>query len=265
MKHTTTVIHPFQQRSIDLSGALASPPPRLSLRGVLWVKFLRWIEQSPSTSLLALSMKCSMLALALLAVLAPSLMLRILWAAYEWNGHRIPLCLGTIALTASAPRCFRFVRAYSARRRKSRANGSAPTYEGIPCDELTTYLFEHQTFGTDAMNDLALAQRKWRRIADQLETNAVLVRGENNARVLNPAIDRATLTRQLRDGFPLVWDPIGKTWAERRGSFDTWTLAKDRAEAKEKARIEKLARKEKKLRAKIDHLKEQGTIGALTY
>ncbi len=139
---------------------------------------------------------------------------------------------------------------------KKEKTGNQHTYEGIPLDTFASYLCEQGAFTTNAIKDLGLSQRKWAKIADQLEHSGILKRGENNSRVLSD-IDRPTLVRQLRDGFPLVFDPVGKTWCEKRGSFDTWVLAKERREEKEKEKGERLERKAEKMRANIARMREE--------
>lgn len=228
--------------------------PRLSLRRVLWVKFLRWIEKSPLTSLWKTSLKCLTLALVLCAVSAPSFTLGLLTASAQWNNYRIPLCLATILMTVNATRLWRFAKRLSVRRGKLQPNQY--TYQGIPVDDLASYLQRNGAFGTDAMQRLALPQRKWAKIADELEGHGILVRGENNARVL-AEITREELVRQLRDGFPLVHDPVSKTWVEKRGSFDQWVLARERKEAKEKEQTERQERKADRLRKNIAKLREE--------
>lgn len=123
-------------------------------------------------------------------------------------------------------------------------------------DELASYLLQSGSFTTDAMQRLALPQRKWAKIADELEGHGILKRGENNARVL-AEITREELVRQLRDGFPLVHDPVSKTWVEKRGSFDQWVLQKERAEKKEQEQRDRLERKEDRLRKNIAKLREE--------
>ena len=164
--------------------------------------------------------------------------------------------LAIVVLAANAPRFLSFVWRYSAKRKKS--TGKALVFHGVPLDELATYLFERRTFTTSAINDLGLAQRKWQKIADELEHNGVLVRGENNARVLGE-IDRETLVRQLRDNFPLTFDGNTKTWVEKRGSYERFLYDKERTEKKEVERVDRLERKEDRARKNIAKLREESS------
>lgn len=197
-----------------------------------------------------------MLLLLCIGLLAPSFVLGLLTASAQWNNYRLPIMLAIVVFVLNAPRLFSLVRRYSAKRKKS--TGKALVYHGVPLDELTSYLFTHRTFTTSAINDLGLAQRKWQKIADELEHHGVLVRGENNARVLGE-IDRETLVRQLRDNFPLTFDGNTKTWVEKRGSYERFLYDKERAEKKEVERVERLERKEDRARKNIAKLREESS------
>lgn len=231
--------------------------PRLSLRRVLYVRFLRWIEKSSLTSILATCVKCSMLLLLCIGLLAPSFVLGILTASAKWNNYRLPIMLVIVVTVANVPRLFSLVRRYSAKQKKF--TGKAPVFHGVPLDDLASYLFNHRTFTTSAINDLGLAQRKWSKIAEELEHNGVLVRGENNARVL-AEIDRETLVRQLRDNFPLTFDDNTKTWVEKRGGYERFLYDKERTEKKEVERVERLERKEDRARKNIAKLREESNV-----
>lgn len=165
--------------------------------------------------------------------------------------------LAIVVVALNVPRFVSFVWRYSAKRKKF--TGKAPVFHGVPLDELASYLFSQRTFTTKAIDDLGLAQRKWQKIADELEHNGVLVRGENNARVLAD-IDRETLVRQLRDNFPLTYDANTKTWVEKRGSYERFLYDKERSEKKEVERVEKLERKEDRARKNIAKLREEASV-----
>lgn len=197
-----------------------------------------------------------MLLLLCCTVLAPSFALGLLTASVQWNNYRLPIMLAIVVLVLSVPRFLSFVWRYSAKRKKF--TGSAPVFHGVPLDELATYLFEKRTFTTSAINDLGLAQRKWQKIADELEHHGVLVRGDNNARVL-AEIDRATLVRQLRDNFPLSFDEHTKTWIEKHGSYERFLHDKERSSKKEEDRVSRLERKEDRARKNIAKLREEAS------
>ncbi len=250
---------PFTLRPIAKQAYVVAPEqshPRLSLKRVLYVKFLRWVENSSASELLKAILNCSMFLLIFMAIMLPHFAIGILTAAWHWSASsRVLIFCATLLLSLNAKRLYRLARRHSVQRAKT---GKAPTYHGIPFDELASYLFTSGGFTTDAMSSLALSQRKWRKIADELEHHGVLIRGESNARVLAD-ITREELTRQLRDGFPLVFDPMSKTWVERRGSFDQWVLAKERKEQKDVERVEKLERKEDNIRDRIAKLQKEQT------
>ena len=250
--NTPFTVRPIQKQLFQLNTEQSHP--RISLRRVLYVRFLRWVEKSPLQSILATCLKCLMLLLLCCAVLAPSFVLGVLTASARWNNYRLPIMLAIVVFVLNVKHLWHFAKRCNAKRRKS--TGKALAFHGVPLDELASYLFTHRTFTTKAISDLGLAQRKWSKIADELERNKILVRGENNARVLAD-IDRETLVRQLRDGFPLTYDAVSKTWVEKRGSFDQWVLSRERKEAKEQEQRDRLERKEDRMRKNIAKMREE--------
>src|SRR2546423_15708746 len=100
------------------------------------------------------------------------------------------------------------------------------------------------------MKHFGISQDKHALIAKELERHSILVRGENNARVLNE-ITREELVRQLRDKFPLVWSEPSHAWAERNGTFERWAMEKDRKERDEQEKGARLARKKAKLKDEV--------------
>lgn len=254
MQNTPTFnLRPLQKPMFQLS--TENSHPRLSLTRVLHVKFLRWVEQSTLKSLLTAFAKCSMLLLFLAFVIAPSFTIGALTASAKWNHWRLPIFSCILILTLNAPRLYRLtVRWYGKRKTSSNQH----TYHGLPLDELLSYLFTKRTFSMEAMQSLGLTQTKWRKIAEELEHNGILTRGESNTRVL-AEISREELTRQLRDGFPLVFDPVGKQWVERRGTFDRWVLERDRKQQREGEKQERLERKEERLRKSVKRLQEESS------
>lgn len=224
--------------------------PKLSLRRVLWVKLLRWIDKASPQALWKTLLRASSVVLMGLAVFAPQFLLGFLTTSARWNGYRIPLFLALLVLTLNAKRLWRGFK-------RIRHGGNQHTFHGIPSGELASWLIERRSFTRDeAIPTFGLSQGKWLTIARELEQHGVLVRGPNNARVLRD-ISLQELVRQLRDNFPLVWSDDRKVWAERNGTFERWAMAEDFSRRKleeETARKErKLERVERKLKAIMPH------------
>lgn len=256
----TNMKHQLDFRPVQrpLFAAVQTQEPRIvrdSLRRVLYDKFLAWLRKSSASSLMKATLKCLIAAALCLMIFARDFALGMLTDALDLPiVQRVMIYCVMLLLTLNVHRLFRLARRVYVKH--TRKTGNQYTYEGIALDELATYLTE-KGFTTAAMQDLALSQRKWAKIADTLEGAGILVRGENNARVLGQ-IDRATLVRQLREGFPLVFDPVGKIWCEKRGSFDRYLLDKERKEAREKERLDRLQRKEGRMRKNIADMQSNG-------
>lgn len=220
--------------------------PKLSLRRVVWVKILRWLDKATLRDLTKAGCKLSYTALLLIAVASPTYAAGVIVQAMQWNQYRIPLGIFIFFFVWYFPTLLRFCR------KKKRSTANQHTYEGIAIDELVTFLVERNGFPfKDATKDLGLTQPRWRKIAKALESAQILLRGDNNALVLN-TITREELVRQLRDSFPLVYSEHDKAWTERRSGFDSWLLQKERKEAKERNHEEKRKKKLKRLNKKIE-------------
>lgn len=249
---TPFIVRPLNKQLFQIHSEQSHP--RLSLRRVLYMKFLRWVDKTPNVSLIWTATKMAGLLVLLGIILAPSFMLGVLTASAKWNGFRLPICVGTVLFVLNAARLWKFSRRSVIKIKFSKSNQH--TYHGIPIDQMSTYLCTKGKFTMDAMKDLGLAQRKWAKIAGELEHHGVLIRGENFARVLSQ-IDRETLVRQLRDNFPLSFDDHTNTWIEKRGTYERYLAEQERNETKKVATVEKLERKEDKLKGRIEKLREE--------
>ena len=200
-------------------------------------------------------MKCSIAVALCLMIFAPHFVLGIITAAFQLTvTSKVLIYCATLVLTLNAVRFYRLAKRVRGSWKRKGANQHA--YHGIPVDELTSYLFTSGTFTTDAMGKLGLPQRKWSKIAEELEHHGVLRRGENNARVLSP-ISREDLVRQLSEGFPLTFDDVSKTWVEKRDSFARFLLDKEKKEKRETEKKERQERTADRLRKNIARMREE--------
>lgn len=224
--------------------------PRISLRRVLYVKFLRWVDQASPRALRRAVLSLLTTLGIILLIIAPQLLLGLCYSAMSWHHYGIVKVLIVLAAVGHWKTMWKLWKRVSNRR-----SGNQHTYHGLPIDDLASYLCEHRSFKVEhAMKHFGISQDKHAAIAGELQKHAVLIRGENNARVLN-TITRDELVRQLREKFPLVWSEDRNVWAERNGTFERWTMEKDRKEREEREKVEKLERKKAKLKADIAHQK----------
>lgn len=227
--------------------------PRLSLRRVLYVRFLRWIDKASPQAIWKTTVRLFSVLLLGLAYLAPQFMLGLLTAAATWNGFRIPLFLLTLFLTLNAKRLWTITRRTAVRNR----TGNQHTFHGIPVGEFAAWLLEAKAFKRDeAIRTWALSQGAYQKIASELEEHGILTRGENNARVLRD-ISMEQLVLQLRENFPLVWSEERQVWAERNGAMERWALSHDFKQRKLKEETE---RKERKLERIQKNIEEQSSF-----
>lgn len=229
----------------------------LSLRRVLYAKVLRYVDKAPAATLIRISLRTGCAVALFLAFLAPQVALGI--------------CASLIAskwlLGACGACAFLYYRAILRVSRKiifRRRGGSAKVFHGVPILELADYLLQAEAFPMTAMDALHISQPQHVKIARELEGHGVLIRGESNARILQP-ISRVELVDQLENNFPLVWSPHEKLWLKRRDSFAEYLLSKELKEKRETEHIEKRARKLQRIEKKIQDLQNPFTLRELTY
>jgi hypothetical protein len=234
---------------------------RMTLRRVLYVKFLRWVDKA-SWQKLGASLTTALCALGIVAaVIAPQFILGALYSATTWHGYRIPLVCASLAVFffgSSAWRTFQKLRVRRAR------TGNQNTWNGVPVDEMASYLLEQKQFTREhAMAALHISREKYDTMAKELEGRDVLHRGENNARVLTP-ITREQLCLQLTQKYPLVYDQERSEWVQRDGAFAQWTLNREQKEQREldqrRKRVERLERRRDALEEEVGTLESVGFI-----
>jgi hypothetical protein len=226
--------------------------PPITLGGVLTVKFLRWIDGASSTALGKALLRClTVIAIALL-VFAPNVALRAFLGVFRWHSYRIPIFLVAVSLTLNAKRLYRSTCKKCFGPKGSNQNN----YHGIPIGEIATFLLQSGGFKREvAMKKFGLSQGQYAKIASELDEHSILMRGENNARVLRP-IEREMLVTQLRDKFPYAWSDERDTWYEKNGTFERWAISQDFKQRKLTETIEKKERKLDRLEEGIRDAKQ---------
>lgn len=241
---STVVLKPQAKQLFEVQPQQSHP--RLSLRRVLWVRFLRWIDTTSLTQILKTLFRIGCVIAIALGVFARQFAIDVTLSIIRWNSYKIPIFLALLVTMLNAKRAFNFMRRAIVRTRAGNQN----TYRGLPVGELASFLMKHGSFKREeAIKAFALSQGHYQKIAEELEQQGVLKRGENNARVLRD-ITMENLVVQLRDNFPLIWDEVHQDWTEkvdaygrylREQSFKSRKL--EETEEKKERKIERLDRK----------------------
>lgn len=204
---------------LNLEPATQQSHPRLSLRRVLYVKLLRWIDKSSSEALLKATRRAAMFLLVSLLCVAPGLTIGVLTWIAKWYGTKILILSVVLSVMLNAKRVWLALR----RRRATSANQY--TYHGLPVSEFASFLKTHESFKfEDATKKLALPERQYARIAKELDEAGITVKGPNNSRVLRP-ISLEQLVRQLKEGFPMMWDEIHNEWTDKEDAYGRYLRA----------------------------------------
>lgn len=226
--------------------------PRLSLRRVLYVKMLRWVDKATFKQLFFAASNILLALAGVIVYLAPSFFLGYILSVLQWKNAVIPTSIAIFLTVWKMPTIVNFVQKW--RRTRPRTDNQY-TYHGVPIGELASFLKRHEAFKLeDAVKDLGLSQGQYSKIGKELEEAGVLTRGEKNARVLRE-ISLPQLVMQLRDKFPLAWSPERNCWYERNGAFEEWCVSHDFKQRKLKEDIERKERKVRRLENKIENIR----------
>lgn len=255
----TLTLKPIQRQMFQVQPEQSHP--RMTLRRVLYVKFLRWVDKSSWQRLSASLTTVVCAALIVAGVLVPNFILGTLYSAATWQGYRLPIVAAALIVFFFGSSAWRTLHRFRVKRART---GNQHTWNGVPVDEMASYLLEQQQFTREhAMAALHISREKYDVMAKELEGRDILRRGENNARVLTP-ITREQLCVQLTQKFPLVFDHERQEWVQRDGSFATWVLNREQKEQREldqrRARVEKLERRRDRLEEEVGTLEDAGFI-----
>ena len=215
--------------------------PRLSLQRVIWVRILRWVDKASSYQLKKAIFRLSWTVLLALLIFQSQFLLGLFLGAMQWNGMRLPLFVVLLVGTLK-------YKELKSLWKQQTNTGNQYTFEGIPRDELITYLFTNGHFKREqTMSHFEISQPHYTKIAKRLEKHDVLIRGESNALVLNK-ISREELGTQLRDNFPLKFNAEYGRWSGADTQFYRTETKRDN-ELRETEH--KFSRANRKLRKKL--------------
>lgn len=134
-------------------------------------------------------------------VIAPQLTMGYVYALLSWKSAailKIVICIAAFSYYRYAPRAFAWI---ATKLKSMRPKKTDDLYHGIPVGELADYLLEQGAFPREnAIVRFAISRKRQFKIADELERNGILERGNANARVLRPDLSREQLVTFLRDG-----------------------------------------------------------------
>lgn len=108
------------------------------------------------------------------------------------------------------------------------------TIEWIPVVELLDHLFEFESFKRDDIEEkFGIPRNRFTDLAKKLETLNVLIRGENNSRVLNPEFTRSDIATMLEGKSSTAeLKPLNRMISERSGTSEpSWKTIFERVSA----------------------------------
>lgn len=141
----------------------------------------------------------------------PDIATAMIYNIWSMENHIVPKTIGALVAAMSSPLFFENLRYVISSMNKKTPHDSI---WGVPLVEIVGYLFDNGNFPRESVCNLfAISRSEYAKIVEALDFHNILVRGENNGRVLNPLMPRETVVNIL-----LGWDKqkygnlIGKTF-----------------------------------------------------
>lgn len=117
---------------------------------------------------------------------------------WTMENHILPKIFGATALIFMSPVFFEHIRYLISQLQKKTHHDSI---WGVPVIEIVGYLFDHGNFSReDVCNNFAITRKEYSEIVEVLDIHNILVRGENNSRVLNSLMPREMVVNILMWG-----------------------------------------------------------------
>lgn len=173
-----------------------------SLRSVVWGKFVEFVSHYSFVQIISFVFMSFIAGLLSAAVFNVDETLSVGQAALVWRGGLLVKVAGTFVLVFNARRIASFVWTHLQDMIYFLADSPTPneiTIEGIPHHELLDHLFKTGSLKREEVKDkFGIAHHRFKALADRMEEVGILVRGEANARVLNPEYSRQDVALMLR-------------------------------------------------------------------
>lgn len=173
-----------------------------SLARVLYVKFVEFVAEQPLcrvAKFIGLSFLVGVLSSLLTA---PDATQTALYEAMHWKNGILTAVVWSVAIVFYSPKVLRL--AYSQILElveffSDQSCESDETIEGIPVTELVDHLFEEKSFKREEVESkFGIPRNRYHRLAEKMEEMEILVRGENNSRVLSPDVTRGEVVEHFK-------------------------------------------------------------------
>lgn len=172
--------------------------PKMTLRSVFWIKFIRSVEQNKTTYLFKKALEFLVGLSIGFMLYKPMAVLDIATKVLSFQEFVIIKIFLGVSLFFMRKRIVTFYKKVSRWVRNRKVSKSKEALiDGVPVSELVDYLFRNNNFKREGVNGaretFGLNMDRYNRLAQALEDKNVLVRGENNMRVLSKSWSRQSL------------------------------------------------------------------------
>lgn len=181
--------------------------PKKTISSVLWMRFLKWLENTPFKKILHKILELILFCALFLLFTKPDIITKVLAGCWQGGNYLLPKMISCYLVVKNRVGIYRFCKRF---KKPSTQN----TVEGVPKDELLHFLFSTGGFKWQcnrpgdpkgAREKLGLSRKRYDRISSGLEKAGILTRGKNNSFVLGnvtreyaaSAIEKNKISRPL--------------------------------------------------------------------
>lgn len=173
-----------------------------SLSRALYTKLVAIVEETPLRTIVKFVGLSFLTGLLSSLMTAPDATETALYAAMHWRHGILTAIACSIGIVFFAPKLARMVYGQIIELIEFFADQSVEsddTIEGIPVTEMVDHLFVEKSFKRDDVETaFGIPRNRYQRLAEKMEELDILIRGENNSRVLNPEMTRAEVIEHLK-------------------------------------------------------------------
>ncbi|TXH08070.1 MAG: hypothetical protein E6R04_11640 [Spirochaetes bacterium] len=170
-----------------------------TLRGVFWNKFLRFIEKNSIGYLAKKTVELLLGGLIGAMLVKPDIVINFISEVVKTHDFAVPKIAAGILIIFSRKLFYRIPGKIRKFRKKliNQTGEANKLIDGVPVPELADYLVRNKNFRREGVNGaretFGLNMKKFNVLAGKLEKAGILLRGENNMRILAPRWSRQAL------------------------------------------------------------------------
>ena len=165
-----------------------------NVKSILWNKFLDILESSTFRQIISVILFVILSLILTLVLTYPEKATEAILIACRFENYFFPKFIGSFIIIFNFRSIFEILKKMIPEFPEYKEKPKGDTIEWIPVVELLDHLFEFESFKRDDIEKkFGIPRNRFTDLAQKLETLCVLIRGENNSRILNKEFARSDI------------------------------------------------------------------------